>query len=120
MPDPSTPQRGMHRGGRRYGAVRTVIIGYGVAVLGYLHSSIAPSGAAQALGGFASSRALLLAGLAVQLLLMAAHALVKRHAAGAASVAKGMETVELAGDAVTVLLFALGTLGAIAQLGQEL
>ena len=103
-----------------YGAARALIIGYGVLALGLLQSSLAPAEAPQALGGFGSSQSLLLAGLALQLLLMAARAFVRRHAADEALRAQGMEMVGLAGDAVTVLLFALGTFGAIAPAGRGL
>ena len=106
--------------GRSYSAVRGLIIGYGVLGLGFLQSRLAPAEAPQALGGFASSQSLLLAGLAVQLLLMAARALIKRHVTDDTSLAHAMEIVELAGDGITVLLFALGTFGAILPAGRGL
>jgi hypothetical protein len=105
---------------RTYSAVRTAIIGYGAVAFGYLQSSVAPAEAPRALGGFASSQGLLVAGLALQLLLMVARALVKRFATDNAALAQGMEMVGLAGDGVTVLLFALGTYGAIAPAGRDL
>jgi len=113
-------QRDPQRGERLYTAVRTTLIGYGVAAFAFLQSQFAPAGAPQAPGGFASSQNLLLAGLGLQILLIVARALLKRYATDDETVATALAVSGLVADAVTVLLFALGTFGAIAPAARDL
>jgi len=90
---------------RVYGAVRTALIGYGAAAYAYFFFRAEPG----------SAHGLVLSGIALQLLLVLARALIKRYAPDRASATQGMLVLELAGDGVTVLLFALATLGAITK-----
>jgi hypothetical protein len=60
-----------------------------------------------------------LGGLSLQVLLMIAHAIMKRWAPDAASAAQGRLVIELVGDGITVLLFAMGTLGAVLQAASD-
>lgn len=98
---------------RTVGVVRSVLIGYGVAVLTYLFSRSSALNSAQGgeVGGLA--QALVVGGLALQALLTAARALVKHRAPDSESAAQGLMILELVADGVTVLLFAWATLGAI-------
>lgn len=97
---------------RFYGAVRTTLIGYGVAAFSYLLSRpSAPGEAADA--GSASS--LFLYGILLQLAVLIARVLVKKHASNEAAGAQMLAVIELLGDGVTVLLFAVGTFGGIMQ-----
>jgi len=99
---------------RAYGAVRTALVTYGVAAFSYLFSQFTPDDMPLALGGTISARSLVLLGLVLQLLLLlAARALIKRHAPGHAAAVQGFLILELVGDGLTVLFFALGTFGAI-------
>jgi len=118
--EPSNALRHPQRGERLYNAVRATLIGYGVVGFAFLQSQLAPAGPAQALGGFASSQSLLLAGLGLQILLVVARAFLKRYATDDNTVATGVAVSGLVADAVTVLLFALGTFGAIAPAAREL
>jgi hypothetical protein len=95
---------------RRYGAVRGVLI-----TLGILAYTLATSrrGAASAASGAGGASAMVVAGIVVQLLLIGAHALIRRRVADPGAAARVHFVVELAGDGVTVLLFALGVLGGV-------
>jgi len=104
---------------RFYGVVRTTLITYGVAAFTYLFSQSTSSDPPQAFGGFASAQSVVLGGLGLQLLLLAARALIKRYAPDRDSAVQGFIVLELIGDGVTVLLFALGTLGAITHGASE-
>jgi hypothetical protein len=97
---------------RGHGAVRSVLIAYGTIAYAYL---MAPTDGAEAQspGGFASTRSLMLAGVVVQVGLMLIHALVRRYVSDQDAATQAAAVVELTGDAATVLLFALGTLGPI-------
>jgi hypothetical protein len=98
---------------RAYGAVRTALVSYGVAAFSYLFSQFTPDDTPLALGGTIPARSLVLLGLVLQLLLLAARALIKRHAPDHAAAVQGFLILELVGDGLTVLFFALGTFGAI-------
>lgn len=89
------------RGKRNYGAVRTALISYGIAAYAFFVPH--------------AGRDYVLAGLGLQLALMAARALIKRQVRDADSAAQALFILELAADGVTVLLFALATLGGIMQ-----
>ena len=92
-----------------YGAVRTALVGYGVAALAFLGSRAAPAGTP---ASGESGISLVLWGIGIQLALMAARALIKRRVADQAA-DKLLLVLELIGDGATVLLFALGTFGTI-------
>lgn len=98
---------------RTFGVIRSTLIGYGVAALTFLFSR--SSGLASATGGEASGSAqtLVLGGLALQVLLIAARALIKHRAPESERAAQGLMILELVADGVTVFLFAWATLGAI-------
>lgn len=101
-------------GFRSYTAVRAVLITYGVAIFGYLFSRTLPLGPASVFGGV-PPWGLVLFGVVLQLLMFAGRALVKRHAPDHETASRSLAIIELLGDGVTVLLFALGTYGAILQ-----
>ncbi|MBB6095576.1 hypothetical protein HNQ60_004466 [Povalibacter uvarum] len=98
---------------RNSGLVRTALITYGVAGLSWLLSRSPLHQAAEGLGGFASARLLFFVGVAVQLVLLIARQLIKRHNADHDVATQALDIVDLIGDAVTVFVFALGTLGAV-------
>jgi hypothetical protein len=91
-------------------ALRGALIGYGLLALGLASLLYGPA---------ASSRTewdLVLWGIAVQLVLMAARAAGKRYEAShPQATARAVFLGELAADGVTVLLFALATLRTITQ-----
>ena len=89
-----------------YGAIRTILITYGVAAFTFLSQRTTPGIATPALR-------FVILGLAAQLLLFAVRLLIKRFMSDRTSAIQSLIIVELIGDGVTVLLFALGTLGAI-------
>ena len=70
--------------------------------------------------GAPSSRVLLLCGVALQLLLIGLRALIRRYVPDAGAAAQASMMLELVGDGVTVLLFALGTFGAITHGADDL
>lgn len=98
---------------RTYGAVRTILITYGVAASSYLFSQSVPEGTSPVYGGLFSPRSLVVLGLVLQVLMIGARGLIKRQAPDSDTAAQGMFVLELIGDGVTVLCFALGTFGAI-------
>ncbi len=63
-----------------YGAVRTALIGYGVAAYALFFFRAEPGPAPPAFGGWESAPGFVLSGLALQLLLVVARALIKRYA----------------------------------------
>jgi hypothetical protein len=99
--------------GRVHGAIRTALITYGVAVFTYLFTRHDSGASAEVLGSGVSARFVVLGGIVLQLLLIAVRALIKRYAPDRSSAVQGFMILELIGDGVTVLLFALGTFGAI-------
>ena len=78
--DPTSTRRSPLEQQRLYGAVRTVLITYGVAAYAYLLSRVDLGGAPRVLGGVAPAQSLVLVGLGLQLLLLGARALIKRYA----------------------------------------
>ena len=90
---------------RSYGVVRSALIAYGTIAYAYL---MVPAD-----GGVVSTRGLMLAGVTVQISLILIHALMRRYVADKDVATQLAAIVELTGDAATVLLFALGTLGPI-------
>lgn len=105
---------------RVYGAVRTALIGYGVAAFTYFQVSASSGAASQALGSWASARGLIVLGIGLQLILMLAPALTRRYVADPASATQIMGICEIIGDGATVLLFALATLGPMTRLADGL
>lgn len=93
---------------RRYGAIRTLLISFGVAAFGYLLARTQPVATDSA-----SALTLVAVGIAVQLALLAGGFLIRRHAPDKVSSAQAMFVLELLGDGITVLLFALATLRAV-------
>jgi hypothetical protein len=93
---------------RVYGTVRTLLIGYGVAAfsLFFDHTSDPE--------GEALHERLLVIGVGVQFLLLAVRWLIRRRM-DADLAPQALQSVELLGDGVTVLLFALATLGGVAR-----
>jgi hypothetical protein len=88
---------------RRFGAVRTALIGYGVVAFGYLFAR--PDDGT-------SGIPLIAVGIGLQLALLAAGVVARRYA-GTGAAAQVMFVLELVADGVTVLLFALATLRAV-------
>jgi len=100
---------------RTYGVIRSALIGYGVAAFTYLFSrssALESAGAGQASG---PAQSLVLIGLALQVLLIGARMLMRRRASESNVAAQGLMILELVADGVTVLLFAMATLGTIMQ-----
>lgn len=117
--DPVGTQRSPLEQHRLYGAVRTILITYGIAAYTFLLSRFDMHDAPRVLGGIASAHSLVLLGLGLQLLLLGARALIKRYAPDRDSALQGFNVLGNIGDGVTVLLFALGTFGAIARTVRE-
>jgi hypothetical protein len=102
-----------HGNQRLLGALRTGLIGYGIA--GYYYFVMGPGsqGKAETLGGGGSPSSFLLGGVGLQILLIVIHALIKRTVPDEGLAAQARWTAELVADGVTVLLFALATFGGI-------
>jgi hypothetical protein len=115
-PDPTGNRLPAFENERTYGAVRTILITYGVAASSYLFTQSLPDGTLPVYGGMFSPRILVVLGLVLQVLMIGARALIKRHAPDSDTAAQGMFILELIGDGATVLFFALGTFGAILQM----
>lgn len=112
-PDPTGNRQSPFANERTYGAVRTILITYGVAASSYLFTQSVPEGSLPVYGGLLSVRGLVVLGLVLQVLMIGARALIRRHAPDADTAAQGSFILELIGDGVTVLFFALGTFGTI-------
>lgn len=112
-PDPTGNWQSSFENERIYGAVRTILITYGVAASSYLFTQSVPETSLPVYGGLLSSRGLVVLGLVLQVLMIGVRALIRRHATDADTAAQGVFILELIGDGVTVLFFALGTYGAI-------
>ncbi len=104
---------------RAYGAVRTALIGYGVAALAYFQVGSSSGAASQALGNWGAARGFVLLGIGLQVILMLARALTKRYVADEAAATRIMDVCEVIADGVTVLLFAMATLGPITRLAYD-
>jgi hypothetical protein len=105
--------RSLPRQRRLYGAIRTVLISYGIAAYTLVLPSFGLGDGARAVAGIASPQTLMLIGLGMQIILLAARWLIKRHVADSAAALQAFDVLNVIGDGVTVLLFALGTFGAI-------
>ena len=100
---------------RSYGVIRSALIGYGVAAWTLLFSRSSALGSAPGGEASGSAQTLVLGGLALQVLLIAARALIKHRAPESEAAAQGLMILELVADGVTVFLFAWATLGAVIQ-----
>ena len=98
---------------RACAAVRTLLIGYGVAALGWLLTRTAPGAAPLDYAGAFSAPGLLLSGIALQTGLMIIRIVIRRQLPGTDLATHGLLILELVGDGITVLLFGLGTFTAI-------
>lgn len=105
---------------RGYGAMRTALICYGTAAYTYFFLRPGPVGETQAFGTGGSASSLVLIGLGVQVLLMLAGVVVKRLVGDRSVAGQAYVILDLIGDGVTVLLFALATFGTIAHFPEEL
>ena len=115
-PDPAGNRQSPFAQERTYGAVRTMLITYGVAAGSYLSALSVPDGVVMAYGGMFTARSLVVLGLVLQFLMIGARMLVRRKVPDTDAAAQGLLVLELVGDGVTVLLFALGTFGVIPNL----
>ncbi|MFZ2155398.1 MAG: hypothetical protein WAV72_04640 [Bradyrhizobium sp.] len=104
---------------RVYGAMRTALIGYGVAAFAYFQFGSSPGLASQAAGTWGSARGFVLLGIGLQLILMLARALTKRYVADEASATQIMDVCEVIADGATVLVFAMATLGSITRIADS-
>lgn len=103
-----------------YGTVRTSLIVYGVAAYTYFQVGSWSGTASRALGNWGSAHGFALLGLTLQLLLILARALLKRYVSDLTSVARIMMVLEIVADGVTVMLFAMATLGPLTQAANAL
>jgi hypothetical protein len=103
-----------------HGAIRTVLITFGVAAFTLLLSRHGFDAAPRALFTGAPAVGHMLVGVVVQVVLIIAHAIVKRLAPDSTTAAQGRFVVEIVGDGVTVLLFATGVLGATLHVASEI
>lgn len=97
--------RDVRRSTRAAAVVRTVLLGYGTAALSVL---LARSGLPQA----TLPVGLVAVGIGLQLVLVVARARIGSPA-DASSATQTVAVLEILGDGITVLLFALATLGAV-------
>jgi hypothetical protein len=98
--------RELRRSTRATAIVRTALIGYGTAAISVL---LARSGVQQA----TVPVGLVAAGIGLQVILVVARARLAKSQADAGSAAQAIGVLEIIGDGITVLLFALATLGAV-------
>ena len=99
----------------RYGAIRTLLVSYGVAAFTYILAYTTPQGSLPDYASSYTAPLLLLSGLALQILLIILRIVIRRHLASPELAAQTLLVLELVSDGVTVLLFALGTFGALMQ-----
>ncbi len=95
---------------RLSGWIRGILITYGVAAFSWFFSRALPSESSEEPGSAMSAFAI---GLALQILLVGARLLLKRLERDPETFGQAMYLFELLADAVTVLLFAIGTHRAI-------
>jgi hypothetical protein len=106
---------------RIIGVIRTGLIGYGIAAYSYFVMGAGSRSQAEALGDTgASAASYLLWGVGMQILLIVAHALIKRSIPDESLAAQARWIVELIADGVTVFLFALATFGGILHAADQL
>jgi hypothetical protein len=88
---------------RRYGAVRSALIGYGVLAFTF----------------FPPTRTLMLWGVGVQVAVIVVRKLIERQVRDPALAGQALMVLELVADGVTVALFAIATLGGIMRLEEQ-
>ena len=88
---------------RRYGAIRSTLIGYGVLAFAF----------------FPPTRTLVLWGVGVQIATIVAGKLIERRLRDPEIAAKALMLLELVADGVTVALFALATFGGILRFEEQ-
>lgn len=89
---------------RRYGGLRSALIGYGVLAFTF----------------FPPTRSLMVWGIGVQIVTIVVRWLIERRVRDQALAAQALMVVELVADGVTVALFAIATLGGIMRIEQQL
>ena len=88
---------------RRYAALRSALIGYGVLAFTF----------------FPPTRTLMLWGIGVQVAVILVRQLIQRRVSDPELAGTALRVLELVADGVTVALFAIATLGGIMQLGEQ-
>ena len=104
---------------RSYAAIRTVLIGYGITAYGFLVARSELPNDANVLGGGGSVSVFLLSGIGLQVLLILGRIVIRRVVADRSIATQALHILELIGDGATVLLFALGTLGAVVHVPEQ-
>lgn len=89
---------------RRYGALRSALIGYGVLAFTF----------------FPPSRALMAWGIAVQVAVILGGRLIERRVRDPQLAGQALMVLELLADGATVALFAIATLGGIMRIGEQI
>lgn len=105
---------------RNYGVIRTLLISYGAAAYAFLPARPTLNGDSLLFGMTVSAHSLVLAGLGVQLSLVVARVLIKRYLSEPVYSAQALNIAELVGDGLTVLLFALGTIGGLIHVADNI
>lgn len=95
--------------------LRAALVGYGIVAYTYFQVGSWSGTASQALGNWGSARGFALLGLVLQVLLVLARALVRRYVLDDVLAAQVMMILEIIADGVTVMLFAMATLGPFTQ-----
>jgi hypothetical protein len=98
-----------------YGAIRTALITYGTAAFTFLLTRQGPTD-----GSSDRAQGLLIAGVCLQIAIIAARALLRRRVSDPDVLRQALLILEIAADGLTVLLFALATLGAIGHATGEI
>jgi hypothetical protein len=98
-----TPSREMGAPLRRYGALRSALIGYGVIAFTF----------------FPPTRTLMLWGLGMQIAVIVARKLIERQVRDPQIASKTLMLLELVADGLTVALFAIATLGGIMRFEEQ-
>jgi hypothetical protein len=98
-----TPSQELRDRLRRYGALRSALIGYGVLAFTF----------------FPPTRTLMLWGVGVQIAVIVARTLIERQVRDPEIAAKALMVLELVADGVTVALFAIATFGGILRLEDQ-
>ena len=87
---------------RRYAALRSALIGYGVLAFTF----------------FPPTRTLMLWGIGVQVAVILVRQLIQRRVSDPELAGTALRVLELVADGVTVALFAIATLGGIMRIGE--
>ena len=104
---------------RRYGAVRTALVGYGTAA--YIYFLARPGFSEEVKpSAWGYAPAFVLSGLGLQVLLVLARAMIKHLARDRAIAAQAVLILEIIADGITVLLFAVATMTAIGSAPEQL